>query len=133
VAVTRIVTTHYRYKRPPRRKKLVALEVPAVVKAADPAKASKRARADLPSKPVVNAGIKRAGAAATPPVLAANDDHRPALVTEPSVVTTSRKPREEADRPLLPMALPLSRKPVERDGDDYKRLKAAMARRLRGE
>jgi hypothetical protein len=31
------------------------------------------------------------------------------------------------------MELPLSRQPVERDGDDYKRLKDAMARRLRGE
>jgi len=29
------------YRRPPRRKKPVALEVPAVVKAADPAKASR--------------------------------------------------------------------------------------------
>jgi hypothetical protein len=29
------------------------------------------------------------------------------------------------------MELPLSRKSVERDGDNYKRLKAAMARRLR--
>jgi hypothetical protein len=37
--MTRIVRTTYRYKRPPRRKKPVALEVPAVVKAADPAKA----------------------------------------------------------------------------------------------
>ena len=36
----------------------------------------------------------------------------------------------DACRPHLPMELPLSRKPVERDGDDYKRLKAAMARRL---
>jgi hypothetical protein len=39
---------------------------------------------------------------------------------------------EAANRPHLPMELPLSRRPVERDGDDYKRLKAAMARRLRG-
>jgi hypothetical protein len=31
------------------------------------------------------------------------------------------------------MELPLSRKPVERDGGDYKRLKVAMTRRLRGE
>jgi hypothetical protein len=31
------------------------------------------------------------------------------------------------------MELPRSRKPVERYGDDYKRLKAAMARQLRGE
>jgi hypothetical protein len=31
MAVGRIVRTTYRYKRPPRRKKPVALEVPAVV------------------------------------------------------------------------------------------------------
>jgi hypothetical protein len=31
------------------------------------------------------------------------------------------------------MELPLSRKPIERDGDTYKRLKTAMTRRLRGE
>ena len=30
--MTRIVTSHYRYKRPPKRKKAVALEVPAVVR-----------------------------------------------------------------------------------------------------
>ena len=41
--------------------------------------------------------------------------------------------KRRSDGPHLPMELPLSRKPVERDGDDYKRLKAAMARRLRGE
>jgi hypothetical protein len=29
--MARIVTTHYRYKRPPRKKKAVALEVPAVL------------------------------------------------------------------------------------------------------
>jgi hypothetical protein len=39
-----IVRTAYRYKRPPRKRQAVALEVPAVVKAAEPAKASKRAR-----------------------------------------------------------------------------------------
>ena len=31
--MTRIVTTSYRYKRPPRKRKAVALEVPAVVRA----------------------------------------------------------------------------------------------------
>ena len=31
--MTRIVTTHYRYKRPPRKRKAVALEVPAIVTA----------------------------------------------------------------------------------------------------
>jgi hypothetical protein len=29
--MTRIVTTHYRYKRPPRKRKAVALEAPAIV------------------------------------------------------------------------------------------------------
>ena len=29
--MARIVTTHYRYKRPPRKKKAVALVVPAIV------------------------------------------------------------------------------------------------------
>jgi hypothetical protein len=29
--MTRIVTTHYHYKRPPRKREAVALEVPAVV------------------------------------------------------------------------------------------------------
>jgi hypothetical protein len=38
-----IVRTAYRYKRPPRKRQAAALEVPAVVKAADPAKASKHA------------------------------------------------------------------------------------------
>ena len=33
--MTRIVRTAYRYKRPPRKRQAVALEVPAVVKAAE--------------------------------------------------------------------------------------------------
>ena len=56
----------------------------------------------------------------------ANDDHKPAIVT-----TTSKK-RRIGDGPPPQMELPLSRQPVEHGGDDYKRLKAAMARRLRG-
>jgi hypothetical protein len=41
--VTRIVRTAYRYKRPPGKRKAVALDVPVVVKAVDPAQAGKRA------------------------------------------------------------------------------------------
>jgi hypothetical protein len=37
--MTRIVRTACRYRRPPRKRQAVALEVPAVVKAAEPAKA----------------------------------------------------------------------------------------------
>jgi hypothetical protein len=40
--MTRIVRTAYRYKRPPRKRKPVALEVPAVVMATDPAKPRQR-------------------------------------------------------------------------------------------
>jgi hypothetical protein len=41
----RIVTSTYRYKRPPRKRKAVALEVPAaVVKAADQAEELLRSR-----------------------------------------------------------------------------------------
>ena len=78
--MTRIVRTAYRYKRPPKRKKPVALEVPAVVKAADPEKARrKRAAAPTESAPeMVNATIKRAGASAAP---AANDGRKPAVLT----------------------------------------------------
>jgi hypothetical protein len=54
--MTRIVRTAYRYKRPPRKRQAVALEVPAVVKAADPADAHKRARPTLPeSTPAADA------------------------------------------------------------------------------
>jgi hypothetical protein len=68
--MTRIVTTTYRYKRPPRKRKAVALEVPAVVTrkhAAGPAKSVKAADR-LPEQP-------------------ANDDRKPATI----VSTTSRK------------------------------------------
>jgi hypothetical protein len=36
--MTRIVRYAHRYKRPPRKRMAVALEVPALVEAADPAK-----------------------------------------------------------------------------------------------
>jgi hypothetical protein len=41
------------------------------------------------------------------------------------VTTTSRKHRIK-NNSTLPMELPLSRKPIERDGADYKRLKAGI-------
>ena len=63
--------------------------------------------------------------------LTAQDD-RSAPAPSAIVSATSRKHRIK-DGPTLPMELPLSRKPVERERGDYKQLKAAMARRLRGE
>jgi hypothetical protein len=52
--VTRIVRTAYRYRRPPRRKQPVALEVLEVVKTADPAKARTSARAASKAPPPAN-------------------------------------------------------------------------------
>jgi hypothetical protein len=130
--MTRIVTTHYRYKPPPRKRKAAPLAGPAVVTA----KSSRRPVLGKTAAEVLNAPVLgRSGAMqpstpreaariiAAPPT---NDDRRPAIAT------TASKKRRISDDPPLPMELPLSRKPVERDGGDYKRLKAAMARRLRG-
>ena len=62
---SRIVTYVHHYKRPPRRKKAVPLGVPAITRAADPAKARKRATTVRQSDEV---------AAERPP---ANDDRKP--------------------------------------------------------
>jgi hypothetical protein len=52
---------------------------------------------------------------------------------KPAIVTTTSRKRRISDGSPLPMERPLSRKPVERDGDTHKRMKAAMTRRVRGE
>jgi hypothetical protein len=49
---------------------------------------------------------------------------------KPATTTTSRK-QPAAEGPHLPIKLPLSCKPVDRAGGDYKAMKAAMADRLR--
>ena len=68
-----VVRTTYRYKRPPRKRKAVALEVPAIVRAADPAKASKR----TPLRDQ-RSGEPTPDLATTAP---ANDDRKSAIVT----------------------------------------------------
>ncbi|HEY2616488.1 MAG TPA: hypothetical protein VGI78_04050, partial [Acetobacteraceae bacterium] len=55
-------------------------------------------------------------------------EDRSAAAVSTIVATASRK-HHIKDSPTLPMELPLSRKPIERDGDNYKRLKAAMTAR----
>jgi hypothetical protein len=69
-----VVRTAYRYKRPPRKRQTVALEVPAVVKGADPAKARKRG-AKAAQRLTVNRGSETAATQVT------NDDRKPAIVT----------------------------------------------------
>ena len=62
--MTRIVTTHYRYKRPPRKRKAVAMEVPAIVTRAKkkPGRVLTRIDTSDEAKP-------------------ANDDRKPVIVT----------------------------------------------------
>ena len=105
-AMTRIVTTHYRYKAPPRKRKAVAIEGPAIVRKDDARPTAEPDTATDPPKPP------------------ANDAREPMIVMP--------KPKRHFQEPL-PMELTQGRRPVVRDGDDYKRLRAAMTRRIRGE
>ena len=128
----RIVTTTYRYKPPPKRKgrKLAEITGPAVITSVDPKKSSRRAvLAETAAKEELSTRSPAGDTEpSTPPGKAptpANDDgpRRSASVTA----------KEKPHRTVRQMDLPLSRKPVEREGDDYKRMRDAMARRLRGE
>jgi hypothetical protein len=145
--MTRIVTTTYRYKPPPKRKgrKLAEITGPAVVTSVDPRRGSRR-RDDQGD----GQGATAAGQSTR---LERADQQQPSTAPERQrdpVVTTARKapapatdggPRrsaivtakEKPPRPVPAVDLPLTRTPVERDGDDYKRMRDAMARRLRGE
>jgi hypothetical protein len=81
--MTRIVTTHYRYKPPPRKKQAVPLTGPAVV--------TRRARAT---------GTPKTEPTAVPAQPPTNDDRKPAP-KKPAIVTTTSKKRlalERADR-----------------------------------
>jgi hypothetical protein len=88
--VTNIVRSTYRYRRPPKRKKAVPLEVPAVVTIE---RKTRRRKSDVATA---------APAESTP----ANDDRKPAVVTakqpkpvpssattaRPSAIVTARRP-----------------------------------------
>jgi hypothetical protein len=109
---TRIVTTHYRYQRPPRRKQPVALEGPEVVNAADPAKARSSART----------------APKTPPP--ANDDGLaepvpPPAARKPAVVTARRSGKRYADVPDM------TPEEHQRRGEAAQALFREMARRIK--
>jgi hypothetical protein len=64
-----IITTHYRYKRPPRKRKAVALDVPAVV----------RRNASVGNRQMEAAAVDRAYSEV--PQIAANEDRKSAIVT----------------------------------------------------
>jgi hypothetical protein len=95
VVTVRIVTTTYRYKRPPKKRKAVALEVPVIVAAKKNRRPELRraaAEVGLLNCPAIHDGAaqpstprdaERDRAVTSPP---ANDDRKSAIVT-----TTSRK------------------------------------------
>jgi hypothetical protein len=94
--VTRIVTTTYRYKRPSRKRKAVALEAPAIVTAKSSRRpASGETAAEVvppaPEEGAVQPRTPREAARviAQPP---ANDDR------EPAIVSTTSKKRLRADK-----------------------------------
>jgi hypothetical protein len=94
--MTRIVRSHYRYKRPPRKRaKAAAIEGPVIVKAIDPAKLRKRVKAVLPESTSIVSTSKRAGASAS-----ATDDGKLAETGKRSAIVTARKPgKRYADVP----------------------------------
>jgi len=144
--MTRIVTTTYRYKPLPKRKgrKLAEITGPAVVTSVDPRRGSRRRDDQGDGQGATAAGNQPAwrerisSSQARRPsagvILSSPQPKAPAPATDggprrSAIVTAKEKP----PRPVPAVDLPLSPKPVEREGDDYKRMRDAMARRLRGE
>jgi hypothetical protein len=93
--MTRIVTTHYRHKRPPRKRKAVALEAPVIVTTKSsrhpPVRGTKEAAAEVTRAPtpVREGAVQPSTPREAARVIAqprANDDRKPAIVT-----TTSKK------------------------------------------
>ena len=107
--MVRIVTTHYRCKRPTRKKKAVPLTGPAVV----------TKRATLPG--TGKRAAEPAAAAAPPP---ANDDRKPVAAKKPALVITASRKLTKLRRAELALA----------DDDDPEataRVKAFFARMIR--
>ena len=75
---SRIVTSTYRYKRPPRKRKAVALEVPAIV----PAKKLKprKAPATQPTETAIVSPATKRGAKPEPVTQPADDDRKSVVV-----------------------------------------------------
>jgi hypothetical protein len=74
--MTRIVTSTYRYKRPPKKRKAVALEVPAIVKA----KSGRRQVRETAAESEESASTRWRGTRSLAQPIA-NDDRKSAIVT----------------------------------------------------
>ena len=89
--VPAIVTTRYRYKRPPRKRAAVAIEAPAVVTTKNSRRltGTKEAAAEASEPPAITTKAQRAQpstprGAARDPAPPANDDRKPAIVAATS-------------------------------------------------
>ena len=88
--MTRIVTTHYRYKRPPRKRKAAPLEEPAIVTISGKTRVAKSEQA---------ANVADGSGAA--PSSIDTSRSQPAAVTPRSAIVTARRPgaRSSVDVP----------------------------------
>jgi hypothetical protein len=111
-----IVRTHYRYKRPPRKRKPVVLEVPAVITTA-----SKRKRASAEAKAALAASLKQApGEPERKPVSA------PPRAAKAAILTI----RRQAARIIPPGLLPETPEEHKRRGDAADALWRELVRRV---
>jgi hypothetical protein len=120
-----IVTQAYRYKRPPRRKKAMALEGPAIMRTADPAKARKRSTTVRQSDEAT---------AERPP---ANDDRKSGetstqRASKSTIVTSRRRSRFGEATDLTPEELQRRRDAADAIMQDFKRQIAAARLRQSG-
>jgi hypothetical protein len=109
-----IVATQYWYRRPPRKRQAAALEVPAVVKAANPAKASKRAR---------SAKLVASAATVAAPDVAPSGDR----VAPPSAIITIGRRKHAMLAHLLENLTP---EELQRRGDAAEALFREVVRRI---
>ena len=116
--MTRIVRTAYRYKRPPRRKKPVVLEGPAVITTA-----SKRRRASAEAKAALAASLKLA------PV---EPDRKPAGTPERAAKAAILTIRRQGARIIPPGLLPETPEEHRRRGDAADAIWRELMRRIAG-
>lgn len=127
--MARIVTTQYRYKRPPKKKPPVAIEVPEVVTVRDRKRVAKAGKSDsvAGSKPKANDDRKAAIVTAKTPT-EISDERRRAIDAE----LTKDSPRFQRGKPKPAIVTSVSRKAA---ADDYEaataRWRAWMAKKLR--
>jgi hypothetical protein len=98
-----IVTSTYRYKRPPRKRKAVPLEGPAIVTTKSSRRPiwAEKAAAEVLHAPCSGGAVQPSTPREAARVIAqspANDDRKPAMATKPTLVTTTCSPATDSGR-----------------------------------